>query len=50
MNKVVIAGALFALCSAGGAAAQTSVYDLPQKLVDSNGVDLASGRLAFPGG
>jgi hypothetical protein len=42
--------ALLALCAAAGAGAQTSVYDLPEKLVDGNGVDLASGRLtvSFP--
>ncbi|HYE28175.1 MAG TPA: hypothetical protein VEA61_08070 [Allosphingosinicella sp.] len=42
--------ALTGLCLATGAAAQTSVYDLPEKLVDGNGVDMAAGRLiiSFP--
>jgi hypothetical protein len=52
MNKGVLAPAmaLLALCAATGAGAQTSVYDLPEKLIDGNGVDLASGRLtvSFP--
>lgn len=38
---------LAASCVGTGAAAQTSVYDLPEKLVDSNGVDLATGRLVI---
>lgn len=53
MTKRIVAGALaLALLPLGieSAAAQTSVYDLPQKLTDANGVDLAGGKLviAFP--
>lgn len=42
--------ALLGICLGTGAWAQTSVYDLPEKLVDGHGVDLASGRLtiSFP--
>lgn len=42
--------ALLAACAGTGAVAQTSVYDLPEKLTDSNGVDLPGGRLiiTFP--
>lgn len=53
MRKRAIAGwlaLLSASCLATAAAAQTSVYDLPEKLIDSNGVDLPGGKftIAFP--
>jgi hypothetical protein len=50
ISGITAALALTATSLATPAAAQTSVYDLPEKLVDSNGVDLAAGRLtiAFP--
>lgn len=52
MKKPLVARTLALLAALLGtaAAAQTSVYDLPEKLADSNGVDLASGRLtiSFP--
>lgn len=42
--------ALFGICLGTGAFAQTSVYDLPEKLVDANGVDLPGGKfiISFP--
>jgi hypothetical protein len=43
----LLASTALAACglTAAPAAAQTSVYDLPEKLVDANGVDLPAGKL-----
>lgn len=48
--RTALGGALLALTLPASAVAQTSVYDLPEKLVDGNGVDLAAGRflISFP--
>lgn len=42
--------ALVSLTFGASAAAQMAIYDLPEKLVDANGVDLGAGRLiiSFP--
>lgn len=42
--------ALSGLCFGASAAAQMAIYDLPEKLVDANGVDLGAGKLiiSFP--
>ncbi len=52
MSKRIFASGLVLLAAFGGtdASAQTSVYDLPEKLVDANGVDLPGGKfiIGFP--
>ena len=50
LARALLAGTALCGLAAGPAAAQPSAYELPEKLVDSNGVDLPGGHLiiTFP--